>query len=1216
MSEPTRPDRPALPTVVLDQIDRICDRFEAAWGAGERPRIEDFLDGVAAPYRPSLLRDLLDAELDARRRLGERPEPDEYRAHFPDDLSAIESAFDRSARPTGAPPGAEAAKAHDDASRALEPTRAADPETTETYDQATERGRTTDLGPRAAPGNPEVRTWHDSLGDGDRLPPGAAVRYFGDYEIRRELGRGGMGVVYQAKQVSLNRPVALKMVKAGVLAGDDELRRFRNEAEAVATLDHPGIVPVYEVGEHAGQHYFSMKLVLGGSLVPLMERYREDPKTAARLVAEAAEAVAHAHARGILHRDLKPANILVDQEGHPHITDFGLAKRVEGDIELTQSGAIVGTPAYMSPEQASGRRWAMTTASDVYGLGAVLYALLTGRPPFGGDSVVETIDAVRNRPAEPPRRLNAAVPRDLETICLRCLEKEPRRRYATAQALAADLEAWLESRPIAARRVGAAERAWLWCKRRPAVAALSAAVAVAIVGGTATVISVQAKANAELRTANRRVEQRYELAVEAIKTFHTGVSEDFLLKQDQFKDLRDRLLESAANFYGRLSALLGRETGPASHRGLAQANFQLAELTSRVGRKTEALAGHRAVLALREAIAATAGADAATKTDVGRSLVTIAGLREAIGETTQALQTYERAAEILADQLSSDASARATLADCRSRRAWLLLKTGATADALESYRAARSAQESLARVPGATIEARRDLATTLNGIGVVLSETGKGAEAMDALREALLIRRQLADENPRSIGLRFVRVASHCTLGEALQRIGRAAEAEAEYRTAIGLGEDLVRANAAVTDFIAQLALGHSGLGFALAETGWIEQACDEHRQAIALLQRLADENPEATDYRARLAVNRGTLGHLLSRIGRNQESMGENKKAISLMKRLADENPEVTDFRARLAGGHDNLGQMMLQIGRPEEAVPEFRESVALLQGLADSHPDVIMFRGRLGYTRINLGICLARTGQMDAAEAEYRAAIGLFRSLTADDSTVSEFRNGLALGHHDLGMLLAYRKKPSEAESAYREALALRRKLVDDHPEVLEYRGRLADSHAVLGDLLIGHEGRSPEAETEYRRALAIRQKLMERNPQIRQFRVDLAFSITRLARLERRRGQGSEALAGFRTAAGLMERLSAPTHEELYDQCCYLALAAGVATDPGSGVPAAEADRAMASLRRAVADGFRDIAHMRIDADLDPLRGRDDFRLLMMDLAMPAKPFARAQ
>ncbi|MDG3008423.1 protein kinase domain-containing protein [Paludisphaera mucosa] len=321
-------------------------------------------------------------------------------------------------------------------------------------------------------------------GDAGGLPPGEQVRYFGDYEILEELGRGGMGVVYRARQVSLNRPVALKMIRSGILADADDLRRFQNEVEAVALLDHPGVVPVYEVGELEGQRYFSMKLIEGGGVAS--GAFMDDPRAAARLVVEAAEAVAHAHVRGVLHRDLKPANLLLDADGHAHVTDFGLAKRTTEDAELTQSGAILGTPAYMSPEQAAGRRGAVTTATDVYGLGGVLYTLLTGRAPFVGESVVETLDAVRTSSPARPRLLNAKIPRDLETICLKCLEKEPDRRYATAQALAEDLRAWLGSRPIAARPTGPLERAALFARRKPAAAAacgLAAAVVFLIGAG-------------------------------------------------------------------------------------------------------------------------------------------------------------------------------------------------------------------------------------------------------------------------------------------------------------------------------------------------------------------------------------------------------------------------------------------------------------------------------------------------------------------------------------------------------------------------------------------------------------------------------------------------------------------------------------------------------------------------------------------------------------
>jgi serine/threonine protein kinase/formylglycine-generating enzyme required for sulfatase activity len=452
------------PRTLVHRAEGTCDRFEAAWKGGERPRIEDYLADVPEPERPDLLHDLILLEIDYRRLAGDPPRPEEYLARFP----ALNRAWIVRELSQAAP-------------SALSVAEDSAPDTFVSQ----------------------------SISEDDLAGPPPDVP---GYKILEELGRGGMGVVYKARHKRLNRLVALKMVLIGAHAGAEQRVRFLAEGEVIAQLQHPHIVPIYEIGQHAGLPYFALEYQEGGSLDSKLQGAPLPPPTAARLLELLARAIHAAHQRGIIHRDLKPANVLLvrserpeavllgnDVSGRatyePKITDFGLAKRLTSTVTpssgegweagLTESGAIVGTPSYMAPEQAGGRIREVGPPADIYALGALLYELLTGRPPFKAPTVHETLTQVLSQEPVPPAQLQPQVPRDLETICLKCLQKDPAKRYASALALAEDLHRFQLGHPIHARSVTALERGWRWCRRNPVVAGLL----VVVIGMAATALT-------------------------------------------------------------------------------------------------------------------------------------------------------------------------------------------------------------------------------------------------------------------------------------------------------------------------------------------------------------------------------------------------------------------------------------------------------------------------------------------------------------------------------------------------------------------------------------------------------------------------------------------------------------------------------------------------------------------------------------------------------
>jgi tetratricopeptide (TPR) repeat protein/tRNA A-37 threonylcarbamoyl transferase component Bud32 len=741
------------------------------------------------------------------------------------------------------------------------------------------------------------------------LKAGIELPIISGYEVETVLGRGGMGVVFKARHLQLNRTVAVKMMLAGTHACPEELSRFRREAEAVAALRHPNIVQIHDAGEVTGRPYFTMEYVEGGSLAQELAGTPQPAGRATALVATIAEAIHVAHQSGIIHRDLKPANILLTTDGTPKVTDFGLARRLEDGIALTLSGAAVGTPSYMAPEQAQGQRDAIGPGADIYALGAVLYELLTGRPPFRAETAAATVQQVLADDPVPPSRLNSQVPRDLETICLKCLQKEPQRRYGIAAELVEDLRRFERGEPIAARPVGRLGRMVRWARRRPTAAALSGVLvlasllALALVGSwlwvgqqrAATVRAVEEdlrevarlqdiaawdKARAVLDRAEGRLaqdgpaelhERVEQIAVElkvAVRLENIRLNRGPLVDGHFNKSAADREYEQAFR-----------------DRGLGKVNDDPEGVAARV----KASGVHRALIAALDdwAVCATDKHRQAWCLNVARladpdpegwrnrvrdpqewqdrsALAELAGTAPIAGQSMHLL--------VAVGERLQDLGGDATKFLKRVQREhpgdfWANFRLGNAVvkqdpkDAVGFYRAA------LAVRPGAVI--------VCNNLAFALKATGQFDEAIDCYERAIQIDARYAP--------------AHSNLGVALNAKGKPDKAIDCFRRAIEIDPGLAHA--------------HNNLGNALRAKGDLVKAIDHYEQAV----RLAPGSPEP----------HYNLGLIKKAQGKMEEAIAHYEKALRIAPRL---------FQA-----HNNLGNILIDQGRLEEAITHFQQAVDL---------------------------------------------------------------------------------------------------------------------------------------------------------------------------------------------------------------------------------------------------------------------------------------------
>lgn len=925
--------------------------------------------------------------------------------------------------------------------------------------------------------------------------PNSAI---GHFALQEKLGAGAFGVVWKARDTKLERIVALKIPRMDRLDAAGETQ-FLREAQAAAQLRHPNIVSIHEVGRQDDTIYIVNDFIQGVTLADYLAGFRPDFRQTAELCAAIADGLQHAHDAGVVHRDLKPANIMLDQNNQPYIMDFGLARRDVTDVTISVDGKIMGTPAYMSPEQSSGHGNTADGRTDVYSLGGILFELLTGERPFRGSFRMLMHQVINDDPPQ-PRKLNSNVPRDLETICLKCLRKSPDARYVSAAELAADIRRWLNREPIHARPVSGIERLVRWCQRKPAVASLAALAAVLAVAGFSGVtwqwlkadrLRIQAEANLQQSELQRdRRDANFETALQAVDTMLTHVADESLAKVPRMQRVRRDILEDAVSFYEGF--LVEKGDDPDLLAETARAYTRMGDLRISLDEMDKAEVAFDHAIMLLDELTQQHPERIAYRTGLSDALASRARMNFTNRDIKEAIADGQRSIDIqqaVVDAASGDEENQILLA---KRFVQLGVFLGETSDVEQAETTLKSALTTLEKVDESLEAAREQKAQTLvNLANIGRKIRGNTEDVEETIRASILLLEALCQEFPDERNYQVTKIKSELALTYLLINTNRADDVDAQFGRHVAAWENLVDDYPHIPEYLNELATTITDWAIMYARRGNLPRAIELMNQGTEILERLVADSP-IPDYRKTLGGTYNNLGSMLANTGRFEESEQMMIRALAIREELLKEFPDIPAYQYDVNISCTNLanGIWMVESEKDGEPAPlRLEEAESLLQRAIEIGEELLKQPSAGPSYRHKLALTYRIHGQVwkdidpDKAESSFRESLALMRELAIDAPRDFRTKRQLSYSLDQLADVLLSLKKNEESEAASIEAHEVVAELAEQGNQYA-FSKDYAINARKLAERYVQMK-KFPDASDFYRKSLELWSKLADEFP-----------------------------------------------------------------------------------------------------------------------------------